>query len=151
MKKIKHVIDVIITISALILAIYFIYTIDRKDKKDVVKTENKEVVKNVPDNLIKMNNMVYFKGKTVEKGFKIWDRYQYNPNYPREFLDGYLSLAMFNSGTNYFIWTEFETEVGINLDGWFMAVNGVWHNRGDEYIIVLIPVVEREKKYLFDD
>lgn len=119
-----------------------------KITKDVMTTLNlpasDTITINVGDKLLKKHEMVYFKGETIKVGVKLNDKFEYNPKYPKEFLDGYLILAQFNDGGKYFIWSNSKLAKGEELDGWYVTLSGTWQNEED-YINVLLPVVERKK------
>jgi hypothetical protein len=102
------------------------------------------VTERIPDKLSKKSNLVYFKGKTIHEGRSISNTFKFNPKYPREFWNGYLVLAELDGGGKYFVWHDTTSFVGMGFDGWFVTMEGTWQNEGDEYLSVIMPVVERK-------
>lgn len=152
MKKLYDLLIPIVIITNISL-LYFINKLPEKLTTEITKSLNipvkDTVIVNTPDKLIKKGSMVYFSGETINEGVKLSDRFQYNPNYPNEFWDGYLTLCEFSSGSKYFVWSNFLPKKGEKLDGWFVSIDGTWQNE-DDFLPVLIPVVEREKKEIFE-
>lgn len=86
--------------------------------------------------------MVYFSGELTSNQIQISETYKYNPDYPKEFWDGWLTLAISDGGGKYFIWSSKKINNIQKIDGWFMLSNGNWQNEKD-YLQALIPIVSR--------
>ncbi|BBI90449.1 hypothetical protein HYO65_gp057 [Tenacibaculum phage PTm1] len=162
LKQIKRVMKKYIspyyTVALFLIVLYNLLTLPNKLHKMIYPTLNVEKsmgsvqcpkTTNVADNLVKKTNFTYFKGKTIEAGNKFEDVFSFTPKYPREFQEnGYLTRCKSEQGGAYFIWSNFKPIKGHALDGWFLAVNGVLQLEygSDEYVPLLVPVVERKYK-----
>lgn len=141
--KINNYILSAVLITSIVL-IWQIYTLPQKISKALNMTAEDTVIIKVPDNLTIKKDMVYFEGETIDKSIQISKSFKYNPDYPREFWDGYLTLSKSSSGGKYFIWSSQEI-LEKNISGWFMVSIGKWQNEKD-YIQAIIPIVRKNNE-----
>ncbi len=128
------------------LLIYEVQTLPNQIAKTINPSGFKKdtIVKIVSDNLDSKGNFIYLKGEIIEEPRLVGDKFEWSPENPNEFYNGYFYLVESNNGGKYFIWRKTNnTNIGVSIDGWFISVNnGKWQNKKD-YLDVLIPVMER--------
>lgn len=103
------------------------------------------IVVRVAENLTIKAKMVYFEGRTKKYCRQISKFYEYNPEYPVEYSDGWLTLMESKNGAKYFIWTSSKMDIEEDIAGWFMVPDGKWQYK-DKYLQALVPVVRRNSE-----
>lgn len=141
MKKIYNFLTPALLITSIIL-IYQLYSLPNKISEALNLPDKDTITITVADKLKVKNDMVYFSGELTSKQNQISEKYNYNPDYPKEFWDGWLTLAISDGGGKYFIWSSKKIDNIKKIDGWFVISNGNWQNEKD-YLQVLIPIVSR--------
>lgn len=147
MKELNNYLSPILILLIIILS-YQLYNLPSKINNSINgdgnNVSNDTVIINKPDNLVKRNELFYFNGKIINNGVKIIKKFEYDPMYPEEFLNGYINLAQSKTGGKYYIWSPFKGYNNDKLDGWFISMTGNWQS-GEDYIPIIIPIVERDK------
>jgi len=129
-----------------IVLIIQIYTLPNKISSalggDIAPKDTMVVVES--DKLPIKKDLIYFSGTINSKQVQINKQFQYNPDFPSEYWDGWLTLCTSQKGGKYFIWSKDKIEnTNMKFNGWCVSLNGSWQHVDKEYLSVLLPVVER--------
>lgn len=96
------------------------------------------------------SDFLYIDCKTIDKSFKINDKFEYSIKYPKEIFSGYLTKIQDRQGGKYYLWTKQDLEMdNLALCGYyftdnitsFQEVNPIDKDKC-EYLQVVYPVVE---------
>lgn len=106
------------------------------------------VVKVVIEELEKRDNLVYMCGNTTNEYIKISKNYgDFNPKYPIEFWNGYLTILKTNKGGRCYIWSKNKIDANTPVDAWCISGKSRWedHKIDGEYLDAFIPIIQRDK------
>lgn len=123
--------------------------------KDAVNYNNyhpdstkKDTIKNIiTPSLETKDDMVYFEGYVIEDGFKISEKFEYDPDLPVEIFKGYITLVESNRGGRYYIWSKnkiLKSNLS-ELKGWFIPGNDKYEYESKKFYQIIFPIVKKEK------
>jgi len=85
----------------------------------------------------------YAKGEVISKSTKLLNAYNYEPNYPEEIWEGFITRFKTDDNQLYYIWTNNPIEKNQMITGWFLTDNislfGI--NSNKQYIQIIYPIV----------
>lgn len=104
-----------------------ISTIETNVKNQIENTINRYFPKPDTSRIVKapplknIGDYYYFSGKVKGKSQKFLDLFEYDPRWPREIWEGYLTVVVGNNGVDYYVWSENAITKGIELSMWTVA------------------------------
>ncbi len=97
------------------------------------------------------NNYFYVKGITLNKSTKLINHFEYDPMWPTEIWEGYITPVKLNSGAKYYIWTSIEMKKNMEISVWVLAddrdleIGYHSNNKEKEYTQMLFPIAPIKK------
>lgn len=115
--------------------------------KQVIKKDT--LIKTITPQLPTKGSFIYFSGEIKGDCFKITEQFDYDPSYPNEIYNGYLTYVKSNDDAEYYIWSKNKidkSKLPTQLKGWFVTDNlsTFQLNNQKKYLQVLYPIIEHK-------